>query len=135
MRRVKGLEDSAGACRDMMRSRKYCGCWSGGEMFNAFTIAFGPDRTGFFTGGMSGSPFKWSSDQNGNINLILPLPYGNTTNMTARYDYAWDMMTVMGKYRGRRNTEVKSSRPARDIYDAIIKKAREKKADRAPGPR
>lgn len=95
MKRVKGVSDPALVCRKMMCSRKYSGCWSGGEMFNAFTIAFDSDGTGFFTGGMSASPFKWTADADGNIELKMPLPYGDVTNMVVRYDYANDTMNVM----------------------------------------
>ena len=128
MKRVRGIEDPAEACRRMMRSRKYSGCWSGGEMFNAFTIAFDPDGAGFFTGGMSASPFKWSSDGDGNIELKLPLPYGDVTNMVARYDYATDTMSVMGQRRGRRNTKIKSSRPVREMQEALFKEVEENRA-------
>ena len=130
MKRVRGIDDPSVVCRKMMCSRKYSGCWSGGEMFNAFTIAFDPDGTGFFTGGMSASPFKWTSDAEGNIKLKLPLLYGDVTNMVARYDYATDTMSVMGQHRGRRNTKVKSSRPAREMQDALSKRVEEGLAER-----
>ena len=125
MKRVGGIDDPSVVCRKMMHSRKYSGCWSGGEMFNAFTIAFDPDGTGFFTGGMSASPFKWTSDAEGIIKFKLPLPYGDVTNMVVRYDYATDTMSVMGQRRGRRNTKVKSSHPAREMHDALLKRAEE----------
>ncbi len=130
MKRVSGIDDPSVACRKMMRSRKYSGCWSGGEMFDAFTIAFDPDGTGFFTGGMSASPFKWTSDAEGNIELKLPLPYGDVTNMVTRYDYATDTMSVMGQRKGRRNTTVKSSHPAREMHEALTKRVEEGLAER-----
>ena len=130
MKRVKGVSDPALVCRKMMCSRKYSGCWSGGEMFNAFTIAFDSDGTGFFTGFRLASPFKWTADADGNIGLKLPLPYGDVTNMVARYDYATDTMSVMGQRRGRRNTTIKSDSPARDMYEALSKRVEEGMAER-----
>ena len=130
MTRVNGIGDPAVACHRMMRSRKYSGCWSGGEMFNAFTIAFDPDGTGFFSGGMSASPFKWIADSDGNIELKISLPYGDITNVVARYDYSTDSMSVTGCRRGRRNTKVKSPNPARDMTDSLDKMNEKAMADR-----
>ena len=130
MTRVNGIDDPAVARHRMMRSRKYSGCWSGGEMFNAFTIAFDPDGTGFFTGGMSAGPFKWSADSEGNIEMKLPLPYGDITNVVVRYDYSTDSMSVAGCRQGRRNTKVKSPTPARDMADSLAKMNEKAMADR-----
>ena len=65
-------DDSTRACRRMMQTKQYVGCWSGGEMFGKFSIAFDPDGEGFLVGGMSASPFRWRADDKGNIWKFSP---------------------------------------------------------------
>ena len=130
MTRVEGMDDPALACRRMMQTRKYSGCWSGGEMFGAFTLMLDPDGNGLFTGGMSGGMVSWTADTNGTINLKIPLPYGVSTNYAVRYDPSTDMMWLPDRRFARRNVEVTHSHPAREAFAAFDKRHAEASAKR-----
>ena len=132
MERAKDVEDPADALREMMRSRSYCGCWQGGEMFGKFTVAFDPDGNGFSTAFMSAAPFAWAADTNGNIKMTIPLPYGETTNAFAHYDAATDTMHLQKLGIAKRNREFDlehPEHPARDMLDELTKRYSEANVD------
>ncbi len=132
MERANDVEDPADALREMMRSRSYCGCWEGGEMFGTFTVAFDPDGNGFSSAFMWAAPFIWTADTNGNIKMTIPLPYGETTNAIARYDAATDTMHLQKLGRARRNREFDlehPEHPARDVLDELTKRYNEANVD------
>lgn len=113
-------DDSTRACRRMMQTKQYVGCWSGGEMFGKFSIAFDPDGEGFLVGGMSASPFRWRADDKGNITLQLPAPYGEIQKIKACYDPETDTMRLSNSGSvGYRDVEVTSSHPGKEMQRNI----------------
>jgi len=132
MERANGVEDPADALREMMRSRSYCGCWTGGDMFGKFTVAFDPDGNGFSSAFMWAAPFVWAADTNGNIKMTIPLPYGEATNAVARYDAATDTMHLQEMGKAKRDREFNlehPEHPARDMLDELTKRYREANID------
>ena len=111
--------DAAHACRRMMQTKQYVGCWSGGEMFGKFSVAFDPDGEGFLVGGMSAAPFRWTADDKGHVTLQLPAPYGEVQEIKACYDPETDTMRLSNGATGYRNVKVTSSHPAKELQRTI----------------
>lgn len=111
--------DAAHACRRMMQTKQYVGCWSGGEMFGKFSVAFDPDGEGFLVGGMSAAPFRWTADDKGHVTLQLPAPYGVVQEIKACYDPETDTMRLSNGATGYRNVKVTSSHPAKELQRTI----------------
>lgn len=118
-KRADDVQDPLDTCRDMMLSRSYLGCWSGGEMFGAFSVCLEPDGSGFFQDSMYGTPVMWEADTNGNITITLPLPYGETTNAMMRYVPSTDTMYFPGDRAAPRKRDIHSQHPVKDITDQL----------------
>ena len=136
--------DAAHACRRMMQTKQYVGCWSGGEMFGKFSVAFDPDGEGFLLGGMSACPFRWRADDKGNIILQMPAPYGEVQEIKACYDPETDTMRLSnGTSAGYRDVKVTSTYPGKELQRAfnarmerkMEQSRREKNSDRKTAKR
>ena len=120
MKQEQRLADSAHACWRMMLTKQYVGCWSGGEMFGKFSVAFDPGGEGFLVGGMSANPFRWTADDKGHITLQLPAPYGEVQEIKACYDPETDTMRLSNsESAGYRDVKVKSSHPGKELQKTI----------------